>query len=742
MDILKRPCGVILAAITAALVVWGGRVQDTSAQPSPLTASTSGSAISSDLEQLLLQEKQNPVTGNNVQERYQILSRIVSSLLRSGMMVGEILPREEALKIESFIRAGNAEEAVQPVHNAILRLEKVDTAAIQERQEWGNFKQPSPSGEQGHLRSRMRNGGGVGRGPGRADRGGDMAPVNLTQPMQTMNIHAMVTHLSFDNVLKLMNPVIDQARRRLYFCGSKSTYMGIVDLDRDELVETFDMGVPGGFLLLSKETGDLYMLDIPTNKTFKIDMSRKKAEPAPMPEGLLRPKKEPKIYENKSYLDTGFPFRAGYMQDDNAAYGVIEVRDGAKNLVDKIKHGPDALYFDIDEVTGKLYATNTGDGSISVFDLKNQNRKIKDIDVGSSVDELLFNNDSGGLVIRNRLGGSVIYILEKSGGIRVVPNENQASGGIGVWPTQIILNEGKLYVLSHYAGGIDIVDIASGAVTNRVQLDLSRKPRTDAISTMTLDRTRKIIYAAFPELGEIAVVDVASLKPVKTIKLANFDLEKTGPGRIVLAVDEIQNRLFVYMSDEHRLVAYSGPASFTAERTIYVDAGKAERLMTPNSEKGLLYLGNLIYDSSTLEKKGEFEKGKRVVAFDNQKNRVYLSGFAFQSSDKMGEWVYEYEGKTLKREWTLPQPLSIQSSFAFDLAGGRMYVGRFEAAKVDVYDLTRGAAPAPVSGNAPADKRMGGQGGYCGDGICQPIEKSKGVCPQDCPAEGVAPQGR
>lgn len=695
-----------------------------------------GQNLSKDIQKLVDAEKSAATTAQNVQERHRKLTSIIVSMIRSSRSVDNILPRDEGQKLDELIKAGNFEEAAQKVHEVILKLE---TASAGEPK--GGQRQTLGQNTMQRLESNT---------------GSFVSSV----PLVRLDIHEMANRSVFGNILKLRNPVIDSERRRLYFGGLRSTLIGVVDIDSDELIETFDIGIPCGFLILDPANGDVYSLEIGgANRIYRIDVKQKSAtEVSALPSHIAMPKRhEPKTYKNLNYIDTGYPFEAGYLQEENAAYGVIVITDSKGQQMGKIKHGPDALYFDIDLKTGKLYTTNTGDASISVFDLKNQNRKIKDIDVGTSVDELVLDSKNGILYIRNRLGGSAVFFYDPANKyLSVIPNENIAgSQGIGMWPTQIIYDDGNLYVLSHYAGRIDVVNALTRKITGSVLLKLSYKPRTDAISTMVMDRTRKIFYAAFSELGEIAVADAKNLKHIKTVKIDHYDTKKIGPGRIVLSVDEKSNKLFAYLSEEKRLNVYDG-STYLLGKDISLDVGRAERFLTSNYDKGLLYAGNRILDAKTLEENGRFSKGDKVIAFDNGQNKVYLTGKTNAGSGKMIEKVYEFEGTTLKKEWTLSPVMSIPSSFAFDFANNRFYAGYFEAAAVEAFDLTAGNNPSSESPGSPNEgarlqqpqgspissgqrQSPGGVKGRCGDGICQAIEKQKGVCPEDC-SQGTEPQ--
>jgi DNA-binding beta-propeller fold protein YncE len=682
------------------------------AQPELMGGPAHGGDVSEMVRELLGVEEGAPASPENVRERYRKLSGIVSMMIRSGRPVRDVLSREDAGRIDSLLRSGSMEEASALVHEAVMRLGDVQTG---EGAEAGMHAQTYTMAE---------------RPAGRIS---SEAP--SPEPVTVVNITRLANRNSMDNVLKCMNPVVDEAGRRLYFTGSKSTYVGVVDIDRDELIETFDIGMPGGFLIFDARTQALYMIELAVNRLFKVDLAGKTVRPvSSLPSHVSIPKKgEPVLFNGRLYRDTGYPFKAGYMQDENASYGVIEVRDLSGDIVERIKHGPDALYFDIDRRGGKLYATNTGDGSISVFDLNKGGIRLKDIDVGNSIEEILLTPGKDGVYIRNRLGGSTIFHYDlRRGTLDTIHNENVAGAdGIGMWPTGMVFDDEKLYVLSHFGGRIDVIDTGRNRVTGSIPLGLSQRPRTDAISTMVMDVKRKVIYAAIPELGELVAVDAASMKRLKTINIGRRGM--AGPGLIVLGFDEVLNRLYVYIADEKRLHVYKG-GSLRRLNTVSMDIGRQMGLLVSNPGKKVVYAGNGIYDAETFRSVGKFSRGKKVVAYDNSADTVYLTEMVHLSRAKQAEKLYMYEGLTLSKQWTLSPVLSIPSSFAFDFEGGKFYVGYFESGVLESYDLDSGLPPSEAraererpSGATPASGR-----GRCGDGVCGPVERDKGVCPEDC----------
>lgn len=619
---------------------------------------------------------------------------------------------------------------------------------------------------------------------------------------ETINFHQLATGKNFGDILKLFNPVIDEVNRRLYVVGSRTTYVGVVDLNKDELVDVFDIGFLGGFLVASNQK--LYSFDFGGNKCYEIDTVNKKTSEISIntcttivPQDRGKPKQwgnySFKIIGYQSFPDGKSGFPVDWRQDLNASYGIINIYDSSNNKKGEVVVGPDALYFAIDQGTGKLYTTNTGDSSISIFDLnklestnycQNNSCWIKDIDVGNSADEVLADSQ-GNIYVRNRLGGSVIYKYnQNSKKFMVIDNENHVSqgkamfnnnhfyDGIAMWPTDMELSkdEKRLYILSHYGALIDVIDTTTNKVSSRIQFTTSLKPRTDSISAMAVDKSRDRIFAAFPELGLIGVADGKNNKVLGGIDLTKYGFDKAkaanaGPGFINLAVNEKTNKLYVHLYNEKKLLVFNGDTLTKENEASLTLSKKRELSLTSNDEKGVIYLGNKIYNASTLQETGSFSRGQTVVAFNNENNSVYLTEMGQGSKPSTAqEKIYEFSGNSQTKEWTLDDIGSIPSRFYFDFGKNIFYVAYFESARVKKCDLASDSAPSASSTNNGAtpnstdcDKNKDGKvdnveqqmcgkvpgetkppingttQGKCGDGVCDAVEKANpNACPKDC----------
>ncbi len=569
---------------------------------------------------------------------------------------------------------------------------------------------------------------------------------------EIVNFHKLASGKDFGDILKLMNPAIDEQNRRLYVTGQLTTYVGVVDIDKDELIDSFDIGIHGGILMFNDQK--LYSFVLSEKKCFLIDPVQKKASEVNLSicEGLVPAGNPPKKWGNYSFLSTGYMPKEGspgfpvdWAQNLNGAYGIIEISDLSGKKVGEIVYGPDALYSAIDSKTGKLYTTNTGDSSISIFDLnklestnfcEKNSCLIKEIDVGNSADQLIVDS-SGNMYVRNRLGGSVIYKYNPpTKSFITISNEKAVSKdaaiwngnwqgtALGMWPTDMKLSkdEERLYVLSHYGALIDIVDTTTNKVVSKIQFDTVLKPRTDSLSEMALDKSRDRIFAVWPELGLIGVADGKNSKVLGIIDLTKYGFDKSkaanrGIGLVKVAVDDNSGKLYVYY--EGKLLSFNGDTLQKENEVSTTAKCNGENMLVVNPDKKELYLGSTIFNLDTLKENGSFSRGQRVESFNS--NAIYLKE-GLETNGKTSLKIYEFVNVSQTKEWTVDNLGEMVNTF-FDFKNNVFYVADFLSGSVIVQDLTKGSAPSSYENPLPSGK--------CGDGTCDGPETSAN-CSADC----------
>lgn len=525
------------------------------------------------------------------------------------------------------------------------------------------------------------------------------------------DFRALASGLNFSNVLKLFNPALDTADQKLYVTGTKSTYMDIIDLNTRTIVDSWNTGLSGGYLFYYNDS--LYMLQIGSvNKYYRVDLSAKKTYPASF-ERSFKPGDSPNTYGGYTFKEVGymsFPdgktgFPTNWTQDLNGAYGIIQVYDSAGTMKGQFQFpGPDSLYLNVDNTTGLLYTTNTGDGSISVFNVSNLEQTNfcanlsclleRNIDVGDSADGVLADS-SGNIYVRNRLGGSVIYKYDPaSGSFMTINNVNYDPDGIDMWPTGMELSKdgSRLYVLSHYGASIDVVNTSSGKVTQRMQFDTPLKPRTDSISALAMDEGEGL-YAVWPELGLIGIADGASgeIKGMINLSRYGFDISKAanaGPGRIKLAADKNTGSLYVMISDTQQLLVFD---TQTLEKkgelsdlgSVVLDSLHNTSTFFLDAAHGSIYVNSQMFDAATLEPKGAIPAGIKgaIIAVD-------ADGTLYTAETKgHQEYVYKIVSNSVAKKLVMDETLSVPNTYYVDTENDALYTAYFEAGTVKKYSF-------------------------------------------------------
>lgn len=546
-----------------------------------------------------------------------------------------------------------------------------------------------------------------------------------TQPIKIYDFHELAGNQN-KVVLKLFNPVVDEENHRLYVVGSKTTNIVAIDTLSDEIVDSFDIGTFGGFLMF--DSGKLYNYNFQNNLCHEIDPKVKETKNVSLTictSLVPKTRNQEKIWKDYSFIETGYQtftdgttgFPTNWTQDLNGAYGIIEIRNSEKRKVGEILHGPDALYFTIDYSTDKLYTTNTGDGSVSVFDLtrleetnycKDSSCKIKDLDVGTSADQIIVDSD-GKIYFRNRIGGSTIYVYnEKSGKFSVIDNENHKIGGIGLWPSGMALNSEKtrIYVLSHYDARIDVIDAQTLSIIDIIRFDTETKPRTDSISELVFDDENEKLFASYPELGVIGVVDGKKSEILGMIDLTDYGFVKKangGPNLIKMHIDKEFGVLIV--------------------------------LLTETKKK-------LFFDIKTLSLLSDSDASIKKEYYNKFNGATYELKTRMISEGVSQTLVYEIIDGEKTRQCALDRVVSgINPVLEFDYENNIFYAAYFETGIVKKYDisgcseevtqLAQTSPPPSQNQNIPTISQQSAQG-KCGDGVCGPIEKDNNLCTEDC----------
>lgn len=496
---------------------------------------------------------------------------------------------------------------------------------------------------------------------------------------------------SISNVTAPGEIFINSAEGKLYVVNSVQPPQGgvsVYNIATKQLIRKYNM--PAGFQGIPKgitvSGGKMYVNgNTISHSLCIIDETTGDGIHIPLSENGL----QMEIYGGRLYQMTGYPYYAGYLPNADGSYGIIEVRDATSgNKINEIQADLETLYFDIDQSTGRLFYTATGRGIVGVVNLAD-NATIKKIDVATTIEDVLVHPADGSLYLRNRLGGSTIY--------RVNPNTGTLMNTLipGNWPAKILLDEsrGHLYALSHHEAKISVFNIATDEKVPDIPLG-TQKARTDALSTMAIDRLLGKLFVIMPELGTLTVVNSDGSGTPLTVRIEGFtpDPSGGGPGKLQIAVNESLHRVYVFITDSKRLNIYDGTSLSLVNYSIISEFNPPVHppldLLFSDDAGGRLFVGPHILNPNTGTVIGRIPSGQKVIAINPSRNRHYVWDFAVQG---FNERIYEYDStfQSVVQQWNLSRINGVYSAFGFDFARGRMYAGYFDRGVLEVFDIGR-----------------------------------------------------
>ena len=356
----------------------------------------------------------------------------------------------------------------------------------------------------------------------------------------------------------------------------------------------------------------------------------------------------------------------------------------------------EALYFDIDQTTGRLFYSSTGRGIIGVMNLSDYTTEKK-IDVATTVTHIHIHHMSGDLYLLDRLGGSVVY--------RVNPNTASLVGTLtpGNWPVESLIDDSqnRLYVLGHYESKVSVFDMATDEKVMDIPLGIQRL-RTDQLSIMAMDHPSGKLYVVAIELGSLTMVNADGSGTPSTVAMEGYTPvgTGTGPGKIQIAINESLHQVYVFLRDAKCLNIYDGNSlSLLGSSTIsgFSQMNSPLNLLFSDDVGARLFVGPYIINPQTGAVLGSISSGLKVIGSSPSRDRFYVMNYTAAGSY---ESILEYNSTftTVLHQWDLSPILAggPYSAFGFDFTRGKMYVGYFNTGVVDVFDIGGATNQPPV----------------------------------------------
>lgn len=343
-------------------------------------------------------------------------------------------------------------------------------------------------------------------------------------------------------------------------------------------------------------------------------------------------------------------------------------------------------------VGNDLYIPN-GDASVVWHVDTASYDSITPLRLGDSLEQVVVAQD-GTLYLSSRLGGGYLLAYDPTSG-------GWESFTAGVWPIPLRGDPAgtHLFALNAWDSTLSVFDIQAGHdLVGTIPLGLPAGS-TDRLPDLTIDATNQLAYAAYPEFGQIAVVDWANLTPLTVITVAGFPAgdDGGGPGNLQVAVNEAANLLFAFWANGHRLAIYDGHNGYALLGEVnlqgldwqrMVGAGGADQLFFDQG-RGLLYVGPFELDGQTGQPTGRvMAQGQRIFAVDTQNNLLWADQSEDQGLQQANTIVaLDRDTLSLRQSYTLPTLTTITPTYALDLAHNRLLVGDLSTATLQIYQI-------------------------------------------------------
>jgi len=327
---------------------------------------------------------------------------------------------------------------------------------------------------------------------------------------------------------------------------------------------------------------------------------------------------------------------------------------------------------------------------------------MRGIRLGDSAEMLALGRNGESLFITSRLGGS--YLMEWG-----TATSTLRSFSAGFWPVPIRVSDdgNALYVLNAWDSTLSVFDLAAAsAAPETIPLGLARGT-TDRLPDLAIDGRRMRAYAAYPEFGQIAVVDLVRRAPLPPISVPGFQTGDSGggPGQLQIRVVPASGRLFAYWQGTRHLTVWdvngSAPVLLLDRQLAGMPAiGASLDQLFVDGARNRVYAGPMELDGSSGQPTGRMiARGERVIGVDEGANALWSSEVAPISgipTDVVAR--IDRDSLAVREAMTLGSAPSVMSTqYAFDATRQRLYAADGQDAVLRVYNTGTALLPARVT---------------------------------------------
>ena len=343
----------------------------------------------------------------------------------------------------------------------------------------------------------------------------------------------------------------------------------------------------------------------------------------------------------------------------------------------------------VDPSSGDLYLPN-GDAS-TLWHIPPDRSEAIPLRLGDSLEqvELLLGGDL--IAMNSRLGGSYLMIYD-------VENGTLETFTAGTWPIPIHPNANgdRLLVLNAWDSTLSVFRFTpQRELLGTVALGLP-PGSTDRLPDLAVESGRGLAYAAYPEFGQIAVVDWERMQPLALIPVEGFPVgaeEGGGPWQLQVEVNEQAGVLFAFWLWERRLDLFEtssyqplGSVTLPPKRR----GGTSDfDLLFVDAERNRLFVGPLELDGTSGQPTGrQLPRSGSIFAIAPQSGAYWVGSVERQAGGAVNMVsVVDRESLALRAAYVIGPATTIVPKYALDLQRRRLYIGDMTSAQLSIYAL-------------------------------------------------------
>lgn len=468
------------------------------------------------------------------------------------------------------------------------------------------------------------------------------------------------------------------------------------DLNQQKVAQTIHFSLPPGqrpSQLAWDQINHRWMVGVGNRAIAVLDSSGRELRNIPLPRELALQRF---IYDHENQRLVAAFIEQPHNGQVNGTQGVVLAFDpDSGRQTGQLRFGRKIHSLNLNPANGRVYLPN-GDASV-VWEIDAAFQNVKALRLGDSVEQVVPTEGGKRLYMPSRLGGNYVMCFD-------VETQTLEAFEAGTWPIPLRADPAgnRLLVLNAWDSTISVYDLQNGRrLEDTVEVGLP-PGSTDRLPDLALSAKHNLAFAAYPEFGQVGVVDLETLQPLAPITINGYPTGDAGggPGNLQVVVNDAQDRLFAFWPSDRKMYVYALPNVELLNVSLLPpevnpSSGSSFNQMFVDESANRLFAGPVALDGTSAQPTGEtLLNAQRVFALDETQN-LYWASAVERRGERLERVVstHHRDTLTLADVYALgEQAATVAPEYALDPVRKQLYVGHMTSAKFDIYRFGFSAA--------------------------------------------------